>query len=326
MMTTNRLLLPTTLLLAICQSGVAFATADIAMTNAPALDTVSAQAPADTERALHEEMHRTLLRLAESGALGNTPERLALDVSEPAQRSNNLGLLIDSSKATADGVHVLGVTPGGSAERMGVRSGDLVTAVNAHSLQNLGVDGEQRPLAPGVLKNSVDQLKDGEPLQLAVQRDGKSLALNAPVHALYLPAMRLQLGAAALLTASAGGATEASGGCGRISEFDVAPRQDSLHRAVIISIDGKLPGPRGQETFRVSVGPHSVEVAEAIESRYISFSDVARTSNRHYQKLSVDVAANTTYFIAARLIPDKRNDPKAYWEPAMWRQNAETCK
>jgi hypothetical protein len=321
----NRLLLRTTLVLALCQSGVAFATTDTAATIAPALDTVSAQAPANTERALHEEMHRTLLRLAEAGALGDAPERLALDVSEPAQHSNNLGLLIDSSNTTADGVHVLGITPGGSAERMGVRTGDVVSAVNAHSLQNLGVDAEQRPLAPGVLKNSVDQLKDGEPLQLTVQRDGKSLALNAPVHAFYLPAMRLQLGATALLTASAGSATATSSGCGRISEFDVAPRQQNLHRAVIVSIDGKLPGPRGQETFRVPVGLHSVEVAEAIESRYISFSDVARTSNRRYQKLSVDVAANTTYLIAARLIPDQRTDPKAYWEPAMWKQNAETC-
>ncbi|QBB68916.1 PDZ domain-containing protein [Pseudolysobacter antarcticus] len=324
-MKTNRLLLRTTLVLAICQSGVAFATTDTAATDAPALNAISAQAPPNAERALHEEMHRTLLRLAEAGALGNSPERLALDVSEPAQRSNNLGLLIDSSKATADGVHVLGITPGGSAERMGVRTGDLVTAVNSRSLQNLGVDAEQRPLAPGVLKNSVDQLKDGEPLQLAVRRDGKSLALNAPVHALYLPAMRLQLGAAALLTASAGGATEATGGCGRISQFDVAPRQQNLHRAVIISIDGKLPGPQGQDAFQVPAGQHSVEVAEAIESRYLPFNDIARTSNRRYQKLSVDVAANTTYLIAARLIPDKRTDPKAYWEPVMWKQNAETC-
>lgn len=322
----NRLLLNTAWFWAFWSSSMTLVWADVATTTPTSLDAVVVQIPASTERALHEEMHRMLLRLAESGALGNAPEQLALDIRESAQRSNNLGLLLDSSSATANnGVHVLGVTPGGSAERMGVRSGDVVTAVNANSLQHLGVDTSNHALAPNILKNSVDQLKDGEPLHLDVLRDGKLVTLNAPVQTLYLPAMRLQLGATALLAASVSARPEATASCGRISQFDVAPRQQHLHGAVLMRIDGKLPGPHGQQTFQVATGQHTIEVAEAIENRYLPFNDQIRSANRRYKMLTLDVAANTTYLIAARLNPGKRSDPKAFWDPVMWKQNSETC-
>ena len=88
----------------------------------PTLDTVNSSAtPAVTQR-VREEMHQALVRLATTGALGAHPEQLALDIDEPAQRSVNLGLLVDATNAAnaRDGLRVLGTTPGSTAERLGV--------------------------------------------------------------------------------------------------------------------------------------------------------------------------------------------------------------
>jgi hypothetical protein len=120
-------------------------------------------------------------------------------------------------------------------------------------------------------------------------------------------------------------------GCGRISDFDVAPRQDHLHAAKIISIDGVAPGPTGSRSYRVDAGRHVVKVAEQIENRYLSFNDRARNSGLatdRYKTLDVDVAPDTTTLIAARLNEDKRDESRngAYWDPIAWKQSTESCR
>src|SRR5579871_580755 len=84
--------------------------ADAATT--PALDAssgASATSAAVTQR-VREEMHQVLVRLASTGALGAHPEQVALQLDEPAQRSINLGLLVDATSAgnARDGLRVFG--------------------------------------------------------------------------------------------------------------------------------------------------------------------------------------------------------------------------
>ena len=66
---------------------------------------------------------------------------------------------------------------------------------------------------------------------------GGSLALS--VATLMPPAAQAQPGAAAST-------------CGRISVFDVAPRNQDLYRARLINLDGQSPGPSGSRSFRVA--------------------------------------------------------------------------
>jgi hypothetical protein len=120
-------------------------------------------------------------------------------------------------------------------------------------------------------------------------------------------------------------------GCGRISDFDVAPRQKSLHAAKIIAIDGAVPGPQGSRSYRVSAGAHTLTIGERIESRYLSMNDIARnTGSTPYKKLVVDVPPNTLTLIAARLNEDNNRGGKwqngAYWDPVAWQQTAENCR
>ena len=290
---------------------------------------VHAGAGVNVEQRVREELRVAMTELIESGAFGNPPPaQIHLDVDSPAQRVSNLGVLIDSSHAHADGVHVLAVTPSGAAERMGLRAGDVLVGVNGSSLADATAATE--------LRQTIDALADGSTLAFEVRRDGATRALSGKLASVYLPAMHLSVGNGAALASASPGATSAGRetalqGCGRISDFDVAPRQDQLHAAKIISIDGVTPGPTGMHAFRVSAGTHSVLVGEQIESRYLSFSDRQRNggmSSTHYKKLSVDVAPDTTTLIAARLNEDQRNNPQggAYWDPVAWKQTAESCR
>ncbi|HEU4664334.1 MAG TPA: PDZ domain-containing protein [Dokdonella sp.] len=285
-----------------------------------------AAASIGVEQRLRAELRAVMVELVESGAFGAAPlHEIRLDIDAPAQRVSNLGLLVDSARDDRDGVHVLAITPGGAAEKMGLRSGDVLLAINGTALAD--TDG-----AAATLRRSLEQVPDGARLAFDVQRGGRRQTLAGTPSSVYLPAMHLTVGDGTQVAAAGDGAAAASAGsCGRISDFDVAPRGDRLHAAKIISIDGVSAGPTGSHAYRVSAGRHSVKVAEQIESRYLSFNDRARNSaigGDRYKTLDVDVPADTTVLVAARLNEDKRSEWKdgAYWDPVAWKQTAESCR
>jgi hypothetical protein len=322
-------------LLSCAAAGIAWAddTSQLAAATSSALARDSTGSGPGVEQRVREELRAVMTELVEAGAFGEqSPQQISLDVDAPAQRVSNLGLLVDSAHAHPDGLHVLGVTPGGGAERIGLRSGDVLVALNGASLAN-------NANAAADLRRSVDGLPNGSRLALDVRRDGRVLAMTGALSSIYLPAMHLTIGSGgppASSTGSATAATATAGGvaaaaaCGRISDFDVAPRQQQLHAAKIMSIDGVTPGPTGTRSYRVEAGQHVLKVAERIESRYLGFNDRLRNSgmaSEHYKTLTVDVAPDTTSLIAARLNEDERDQPKdgAYWDPVAWKQVAEPC-
>jgi hypothetical protein len=305
----------------------------------------SAGAGLSVEQRLREEMSVVVMDLIQSGAFGNTaPQQIAMNVDAPPQKVSNLGLLVDSKSDAADGLHVLAVTPGGNAERMGIRAGDVLLALNGTSLTS--ADGA------AALRRTVDTLPDGGRLDFNVRRDGRSQTMGGASASMYLPAMHLSIGSGTALASNApqdtstsiappggpadnrpsayGNGDNGEPGCGRISAFDVAPRQQQLHAATLIAIDGVTPGPFGAKAYSVKPGHHVVKVGERIESRYISFPQAQRNAPLYggYKTVDVDVAPNTTYFIAARLNDDQRNNPTngAYWDPVMWKEVPEICR
>lgn len=294
-----------------------------------------AASSANVEQRLRDELRVVMAGLIENGAFGNqSPQQIALAVDTPAQRVSDLGLLVDSAQHDRDGVHVLGVTPGSRAEHIGLRAGDVVVALNGNGLAN-------NANAAADLRRSIDSLPDGSTLTFAVQRDGRAQTVSGLLSSTYVPAMRLLVGEGnaprGIQIASNGNVAAGSRlpaeshGCGRVSDFDVAPRQQQLHAATIISIDGVTPGPSGSKAYRVAAGPHTLKVAERIENRYLSFSDRMRNAglqSDRYKTLEVDVAPDTTTLIAARLNEDKRNEPAhgAYWDPVAWKQTVEACQ
>jgi hypothetical protein len=291
---------------------------------------------AETEQRLRQDVQLMLSQLATSGAFGEHPEQISLHLDEPAHRVMNFGVLVDSAGAdrSRDGLRVLGATPGSIAEHIGLRAGDVIVTVNGISLRGLGADADGHALAASTLKSTVDALPDNAALQLDVLRAGDAVALNAPVHSVYLPALRMQLGAAALANtdpdaAAAAGSDGggAGGGCGRISTWDVAPRTDHQYHARILLLDGVTPGPSGGETYRVSAGTHKLLVAEDIPTRQIGAGEIASLRRNTNKELIVTVKPGTTSMIAAQMHLDKTNDVMrgGFWDPVVWREIPLSC-
>ena len=117
--------------------------------------------------------------------------------------------------------------------------------------------------------------------------------------------------------------------CGRISVFDVAPRSQDLYRAKLLNIDGELAGPTGARSFRVKPGKRVLQVAELIDSEQFNDVQLRQRDMRPdpYKDLVVDVQPGTTYLLAARLVPARRNyiTDGSYWEPVIYQQNSEPC-
>ena len=287
----------------------------------------SQDADAALKARLAAELRATVSTLAESGAFGDVPaEQVHLDIALPAQRISDLGLLVDSASDRRDGVRVLGVTPGEQAQKMGVRSGDLITAVNGASLA-------QHDHAAAELRRLVDALPDRADVTFDLLRTfGHPITVRGVVTSRQLPPMRLILGdATAMMPTPATAASRSDpDACGRISDFDVAPRQQQLYGARVLSIDGKAAGPTTSHVFRVTAGTHTLEVGERIDARYLPFNDRQRQAGTKTgtKTLQVDVPPDTTLLVAARLNADKVREWQhaAYWDPVVWKTASERCR
>ena len=92
----------------------------------------SVMAETETEARLADEIEATLLRLSESGALGAAQGR-RLEVEREARVRYELGAVVDID-LDAGSVTIVAITPGGSAEKMALRVGDRIIAVNGLDL------------------------------------------------------------------------------------------------------------------------------------------------------------------------------------------------
>lgn len=277
---------------------------------------------ADADSAdIGEEFRQTLLRLAQAGDL---PTRDPLLIERPAERVANFGLLVDRDNAA--GLLVLGTLPGGSAERIGLQAGDRLMAANGIDLTGPG--GSER------MRSLLDNLEDDGPMAFDVVREGSKRHLTGNVDAVALPAMRIELIPSDDSTVSGGGDRvrgDPDSVCGRISTFAAAPRTRELFPARLIAVDGELPGPSNQDTFRIAPGTHVLTVAEMIDERYFSAIANQQRSRRGrdaYKMLEIDVQPGVTYLLAARYYPNQHSSilDGGYWEPALWKERAEPCR
>lgn len=294
-----------------------------------------AQTP-EVEQRLSEEVQLALVRMIESGAFaGTATDAIAFTLDEPARRVTDLGMVVDSATAerAKDGLRLLAVTPRGTAQRLGLRAGDRVVAVNGIALTALGADASGHAQAAITLRTTVESLADGAPLRFDVVREGRELALNGVASSVTLPPIHLKVGRDELLADTSASRArrntepDASAGCGHISVFDVAPRQQKLYAARLLSIDDQLAGPTDASQFRLSAGTHTLKVAELIEDEQLSFNSRQRLGNST-KSFNVTIKANTTYYLAAHLIVDQRSSWKdgAYWEPVLWKEAPADCR
>jgi S1-C subfamily serine protease len=111
---------------------------------------------------LQAHMNELARRMAElSVKIGDQASASALRYLADGKRGM-LGIAVDPDD---DGMHVEAVTPGGPAERAGLKAGDVITAVN----------GKHLSWDDASLLDGLSDLPPGKPVRLSVVRDGKAL-------------------------------------------------------------------------------------------------------------------------------------------------------
>lgn len=269
-----------------------------------AMATAASASPASADPMLDA----AVLALLERGVLSAEAGQPAV-LERPAEWRRELGAVIDGQPEDGGLPRVLAITPGGAAERMQLQVGDRLLSANGQPLTTAH---------PGPLLRAAVA---GDSLELEVQRGEQRLALRGLLDQIMVPAYRLEVAAV----------DPAQSTCARISVFDNAPRQQRLFQAVLIALDGRLPGPPGS-SWRITPGRHELTVAEAIDSReFVPLHNATRDrlpSKLRYKTLILDAQPGITYRLAAKLNVEQRDSIRdgGYWEPVIWKQSAEPCR
>lgn len=139
-----------------------------------------ARARAEVEKA-REELRKATRDLARSMAKAekDSPRAEYFNLIANPRRAM-LGVIINDDKDDDGerGVTVLAVTPGGGAEKAGLKAGDLITGVNGQSLMKGG-----RRLPQQKLREVMRQLAAGDVAQLDYERDGKRASASVTTQA-----------------------------------------------------------------------------------------------------------------------------------------------
>lgn len=250
-------------------------------------------------------MTPTRLSLFLAGCLLAANFQLHAAAPEDAARWS-LGAVVDTRTADGNGAPVLAVTPGGAAERLGLRPGDRLLAVNGRALLDAN--------AADALAEAV-QSGNGA-LRLDVGRNGRRLALSG--------------------TADRDPLANGVDACGRVTTSGAPPRiSENVYPARIYDIDG-AGTPLGS-THELQAGTHVLLVEEGIDRHRFDAMQAkrrdrtrARLGPRAAKVLVIEVVADTRYAIGARLLPDRLDaagiHSNRYWEPVVWEVTPEPCR
>lgn len=279
---------------------------------------------AEVRQELETELEMLLLKIMDHPQLQKASGRgVFMEVDLPAREVAELGLVFDAAYeklADEQGLLVLGVTPGGSADAMGINAGDRIIAVNGQSLLALGGDESGRLLAANQLEEATTNLSEDEAVSLAVRRAGQELALSGSLSKRVLPAAHLRVGDAQELAM-----IDEEPGCGTISIFANPPRGQQIYPVTIAEINGESQSTGLRKMFYVEPGMHEFKVHERIDRP--GFSPRSR-DRRKSQTIMIEVEPDTIYHLGARLAVENRFIPgrEGYWQPLVWKQEVSRCK
>ena len=256
-----------------------------------------------------------LLGMAISSSLHASPQPPALEFAlqaamAPSEARYQLSAVVDLRQARKKRATVLAVTPRGAAERMGLRAGDQLRAINGTRLDDT--------TEPAMAFDNAMQESDGN-LQVEAVRNGMKLLLSGKADVV------------------AGPSNASKQACGFLTDqARPTPREDDIFAADITQIDGRSTPTVPRNRHRVGTGKRVIVVREFIHPSRLNSSQLQQIEKmkkfsfaRAYKSLVVDVKPGTSHRIGARLLRDKLDTQSirdnAYWEPVVWAEVPETC-
>ncbi len=300
----------------------------LSASDAPSLD-------ADSVQALRDSLRHTLARWAEQHGVDDA-QAMNLELEDPGTRQVQFGVLVDtrfSAQVEMDGLLVLGVTPGGIAEQIGVQAGDRLRVLDQLAMHSLGASVEHPELANAALalRDHLETLRDGDKIAVEILRGSDTLELTGLVREQHVPAFRLQLGSALgaverpLDGTLAALGTAAASGCGEITTFMTPPVARDLHPARVVKINDTSRGVLMRDTFNLPPGKYRLEVHEFISDPRLRVRSMNR---RSAMPLEFELQAGEAIYLAARFNIEHRFDivNNDYWEPVIWKTVPGQCR
>jgi len=223
------------------------------------------------------------------------------------QARYELGAVVDARNARSSGVKVLAVTPDAAADRIGLRAGDQLLAING-----LRLDDTASPSS--TLERGLQEGNGA--LRLEVMRDGRKLLLSGRAEAMEP------------------GGTQS---CGYVTDQQgVVPKSQDIFNVEITQIEGRSTPLQSSNRHRVAAGKRVLVVRELVQESYLNSSQLQQIRKmkkfafaRAYKSFVLDVEAGMSYRIGARLIRQKLDTQSirdnAYWEPVVWSKVPQSC-
>lgn len=244
--------------------------------------------------------HARAAAVAAAKAYGKDP---AVSMEEPARSYFDWGAVIHPNG------EIMSVRAGSVAATMGVETGDRLLQVDEQkfSAQNLAD-----------IVAYLESLEHGHELVVIVARDAQTKTLAGDVVATVIPGWRLEVDVANEQVDIAD-----SNACGRISVFATPPQTRDLYPAYFSEIDGENAPPR-RSIIKLSPGKHIIELHELIADQWVR----RKKGLQEAKPIEIDIKANTTYYLAAKFIREKRLSTfnEEYWEPVVWREIEQQCE
>ncbi|RUO62108.1 PDZ domain-containing protein [Pseudidiomarina insulisalsae] len=250
-----------------------------------------------------EQQAREHARAAAVAAAKAHGKEAAVSMQEPARSYFDWGAVVHPSG------EVLSVRQGSVADAMGLQVGDRLLQVDDLNMA-------EQPLEEIV--GYLETLEHGNQFLVTLARGTETLELTGQASATVIPGWRLEVDVTNEQVNKAD-----SDACGRISVFATPPQSRDLYPAYFSEIDGENAPPR-RSIIKLTPGKHVIELHELIADQWLR-----RTKQLQQAKpIEIDVKADTTYYLAAKFIREKRLSTyrEEYWEPVVWREVKQECE
>ncbi len=187
------------------------------------------------EEALARAVEEAVSATYQAGALAGN----ALSFYRPAQRRVELGAVVDARASDGGGLPVLAITPNGFAERVGMRKGDRLMAINTNAVRDAAS-----------LRAAIQQATGSDQIAVDIVRDGTSRQLVGAADVRELPAFTLSIAAQSEAVETAG--------CGFVSGG--ARRNDDVVRVAIEQVNGQPADQDLMGRVQLPAGSHRLVV------------------------------------------------------------------
>ncbi len=257
---------------------------------------------------MQDNIKNTLLSISEiETSKGNDMADFYYQLSLPQHETVQLGMVMDIPD-NEDGFKVLSVSANGLAEKLGIKTGDVIKKLNESAITKESYQD---------VFTELKQLKHNQKIELSIERANKNKVIQGRVDSLTVPSVVLISGIQ-LATAK----VDRTSNCGRVSVFDLPRGGSNLFSATFHRVGDRNVMSRRETSYKLPPGKHVIYVKEKIVGEQLDRSRKGKAKG-----IEINIEAGKEYSLAARYIPENKMKifKAEYWEPTLWQVSSKSC-